>query len=298
MNNLVLKSLRYFGFAKLFRFLFQRNQVTILLFHEMDVTTAEKTFNYLSKNYNIIDLNDYIEAHKNKDYSRIPPYALIITFDDGHKGNYDILPVVKKYEIPITIFLCASIIDTHKKFWFRYEKIEKIKSELKEKNNRERLAILEKNGFTNEKEFETRQALTRAEIEEMSPYINMQSHTCYHPILPRCSDNDAKEEIVKSKEILESEYGFSINTLAYPNGDYSDRDIELIKDAGYSCAITVDFGFNTLNSDIFRLKRVAGNNTKDIDEIVVKSSGLWAFLKFRNGKKQPYGYAKSIKDYP
>ena len=126
----------------------------------------------------------------------------------------------------------------------------------------------------------------------MKQHINMQSHTLFHPILPKCDSNEAKKEIFKSKEILENEYDLNINAISYPNGDYSDRDINFSKDAGYKCGITVDYGFNTKHTDLYRLKRLSVNDTDNIDELIVKASGFWAFLKTRNGRYQKYGYAK------
>lgn len=298
MKKMKFKLLRYLGLAKLFRFFFQRNRVSIVLLHDISPSSADMIFKYLSKSYNLIDLNSFIKAHKTKDYSKIPKYAMIVTFDDGHRGNIEILEAIKRYKAPVTIFLCAGIINTKRHFWFLYKKSSIAISKLKRKSNKERLAILAKDGFFQDKEYETPQALNKKEIEKLSKYVNMQSHTLFHPILPMCSDIDSKEELVKSKEILEKEYKFDINTISYPNGDYSSRDIALAKEAGYECGITVDFGFNTLESDIFRLKRISLNDTDDINELIVKASGLWAFLKSRNGKKQSYGYCKEpIREY-
>ncbi len=84
----------------------------------------------------------------------------------------------------------------------------------------------------------------------MRKCVNFQSHTLFHPILPNCSDEEARIEIINSKKKLEIEYGLVINSIAYPNGDYSERDILLAKEAGYKCGITVDFGFNTINTDV------------------------------------------------
>ena len=165
---------------------------------------------------------------------------------------------------------------------------------MKYKSNKDRLEILSKDGFKQEKEFDIPQALQKEQIEEMKYYINMQSHTLFHPILPKCSFNEAKKEIFKSKEILENEYSLNINAIAYPNGDYSDRDINYSKDAGYKCGITVDYGFNTQDTDIYKLKRLSVNDTDSIDELIVKASGVWAFLKTRNGRHQKNGYTKNI----
>ena len=107
MRNLFFKLLKFTGLPFFFREIKQRNNVTILLFHDIDSKTAEKTFYYLSKKYNLISLDLYLQAMKSQDFSKIPPYAMIITFDDGLKGNYNILPQFKKYKVPATIFLCS-----------------------------------------------------------------------------------------------------------------------------------------------------------------------------------------------
>lgn len=135
--------------------------------------------------------------------------------------------------------------------------------------------------------------MTKEEVITLAKWVNMQSHTHFHPILPNCSDDEAFFELNESKKCLEDKYGFSINTISYPNGDYSERDIQMARQIGYTCGVTVDFGYNDVNSDVFKLKRISANDTSDINELVVKSCGLWAFLKHRGGKKQPYGWKEA-----
>jgi len=256
------------------------------MFHEISRDTAEQTFSYLHKKYNVIHLNEYLDACKANDKKRIPKNALIITFDDGLLSNYEMLPVIKKYNTPITLFLCSEIINTNRHFWYKHKGLSKPLSYYKVLSNVNRLKALAKDGFIQDKEYKERHALSKAEVIEMSKYINMQSHTKFHPCLPECKYDVAQEEISESKQKLEVEYGFSINTIAFPNGDYSERDIEFAKNAGYTCAITVDGGYNTLKSDLFRLKRFSTNDTDNINELIVKSSGLWFYLKSMIGKKQ------------
>ena len=105
MRNVLFKFLRYTELPYLFREIIQRNRVTILLFHDISPEDADNIFGYLSRKYNIISLKNFIKALDRKDPSLIPQKALIITFDDGHKGNYRLLPIIKKYGVPITIFL-------------------------------------------------------------------------------------------------------------------------------------------------------------------------------------------------
>lgn len=293
MHKSVFMILRYSGLPFLFRNILQRNMITIIMFHDISKETAERTFTFLMNNYNIIDLNEYIKAREDSNI-KIPKKALIITFDDGHIRNYDMLPILKKYDLPITIFLCSSIVNTKRHYWFKYRHKSIIKSELKQKTNKERLSILSNLGFKQDKEFLGPQALQKEQIEEMKSYVNLQSHTMFHPLLPKSTYDEAKLEIFNSKKNLEIDFDLNINAIAYPNGDYSDRDVELVKNAGYKCGLTVDFGFNSMKTDMYRLKRLSLNDSNNIHEVIVKTSGVWAFFKTRNGKKQTYGYTNSI----
>src|SRR5439155_17121789 len=109
--------------------------------------------------------------------------------------------------------------------------------------------------------------------------VDFQSHTVFHPILPACSTERARWEVVESKEALEREHGLKIYALAYPNGDYSDREIGLLQSAGYTCGLTSDAGFNDSETDPFRLRRVVLPDDAGVNEVIVRASGLWTLLK-------------------
>jgi len=294
MRKLLFKLIKLSGLPFVFREFFQRNKVTILLFHDIKEETARKTFTYLCKKYKIISLSDFVDKVNGKDNIVIPPKALIITFDDGYIGNYEILSEIKKHNIPITIFLCSGIINTNRHYWFKYKHPDISFSRLTNISNKKKLDILNKVGFSQTRNFENPQALNKKYILKMKDFINFQSHTLFHPILPKCSDTEAKDEIFNSKKVLEDNYNFYINAISYPNGDYSDRDINICKKAGYTCGLTVDYGFNSFNTDLFRLKRISVNDTDNIDELIVKASGVWAFFKTRNGRKCEFGYTNKV----
>lgn len=112
----------------------------------------------------------------------------------------------------------------------------------------------------------------------MQPYIDFQAHTRFHPVLPMCSSEEAYDEICVCKEELETRFSLDIYALAYPHGDYSDRDVELARQAGYRCALTVEGGLNGKATDLFRLKRIYMPDDALPMEAVVKASGLWTVL--------------------
>jgi peptidoglycan/xylan/chitin deacetylase (PgdA/CDA1 family) len=294
MKKLLYKILRYSGMVFIFREIIQRNKVTMLLYHDISRETAEKTFPYLKKRYNVISLGDFLAARSNPNSHPLPKKALVITFDDGHIRNHQLLPVARNMNLPITIFLCAGIINTKRHFWFTYKHPNLSKAALKRASNKQRLKMLREVGFTPDREFQTPQAMNREQILEAKHHFDLQAHTMSHPCLPRCTDAEAHEEIVASKQVLENDYGLKVNAIAYPNGDYSDRDVALAKEAGYQCGITVDFGYNTLKTDPFKLKRLSVNDTSNLDELAVKASGVWQFFKTKNGKKQNYGWTDRV----
>jgi peptidoglycan/xylan/chitin deacetylase (PgdA/CDA1 family) len=279
LNRLLFILLRYSGVALFFRQFIQIKKVTILCFHDISYDCAEKTFTYLLKHYNIIDLNTFIHAAESNNRNVLPKKALIINFDDGFIRNYELMPLIQKYKIPIIIFICAGLVNTNRQLWFNFKAQKLLGVSFKNIRNVERIKILEQAGFNQTNESETPEVLSKNHIDEMRSYVNFQSHTVFHPFLTMCEEQEAKTEITKSKEILEKEYNLTINTIAYPHGDYSQREIALIREAGYKCGVTVDYGFNTIHSDLLRLKRLPVNDTEDLNELVVKASGAWGFLK-------------------
>jgi peptidoglycan/xylan/chitin deacetylase (PgdA/CDA1 family) len=268
------------GVPYLLRELAQRNRVTILVYHKLPAEIADRDFNALRRRYNFITLADYMAARA--DRSRpLPLKPLIVTFDDGHKSNYALKPIFEKYGIRPTLFLCSGLADTNRHFWYEIEMDESLRQSLKHVSDEERLETLAGLGFSETAEQADRQALSASEIEDMKPVVDFQSHTVYHPLLPQCSSARAAVEISESKLELGNKFGLSIYALAYPNGDYSAREIAAAEASGYRCAMTLENGSNTRDTPAFQLKRICISDDASLDELIVKASGLWGFLKNR-----------------
>jgi peptidoglycan/xylan/chitin deacetylase (PgdA/CDA1 family) len=290
---LVFKILRFSGLPLLVRELIQRRRVTILLFHDISRETAARTFDCLAARYHLLDLQTFIRKCKAND-RHLPPKSLILTFDDGHIRNYDLLPLLKEKKVPVTIFLCAGIIDTKRHFWFRHAAPKYTAFQLRKVPSAQRRRLLREIGFMEEAEQAQPEALMRPQIEEMKAWVDFQSHTLFHPCLPCCGFAEAQEEICRSRDRLRQEYDLPINAISYPYGDYSDRDIELCRQAGYDCGVTVDGGFNTVRTDLLRLRRFPVNDTDDMNELIVKASGVWEFFKRALGKNHEYGWTREV----
>ena len=235
-----------------------RNRVTILLYHDPKPTVFAKHIAYLSRHYTVISLDILVAAVHRKDFSQIRPKSVVITIDDGHAGNIELLPLFKEYHIRPTLYVCTQIIDTHRHFWFKIEGQSKGEKErLKRLSNVERLVHLKGTvDFEPEKVYSDRQTLNMAEMKEMMESVDFQPHTQFHPILPRCTEMECKQEILESKVDLEKLLGIECSHFSYPNGDYTEREIEIVKAGGFRSARTTDIGWNTLDTPPYQLKAI------------------------------------------
>jgi peptidoglycan/xylan/chitin deacetylase (PgdA/CDA1 family) len=247
---------------------------------------------YIVSNFNVLSLEDIVERMKKKD---IPDNSIVITFDDGYKDNYlNVFPILKELSIPATIFLATEVIGSQKILWhdrvfsaFRETQVEHfdgfginnqiyslttqeekncarsdILKFLKNVNNEERILYIDRlmNKLDiNDKKEEANLMMTWEEVKKMHENgIFFGAHTVTHTILSNLNIKKAEEEIFSSKKIIEEKLGTEVRTFAYPNGsktDFNETTKNLLREAGYSCAVTTMFGTNSMEQDCFELRR-------------------------------------------
>lgn len=91
--------------------------------------------------------------------------------------------------------------------------------------------------------------------------VTLGAHTHSHPILKGLDADSAEREISAPSAILQANSGGAIRLFAYPNGrrddDYAEREIELVRGAGFSAAVTTEYGAARRDSQRFELPRVS-----------------------------------------
>lgn len=191
------------------------------------VADFENQMRYLSQRYNPISLETLAQHIHNG--TPLPSKAVTVTIDDGYQDNYEnAYPILKKYNIPATIFLISSLIGT------------------------EGIPEWDKGYYTDKKTL----MMSWEQVRQMSDDgISFGSHTLTHPFLTRITHEQAQKEIFQSRDIIEQQIGKPVNTFAYPTGDFNSEVKEIVKEAGYSCAVTTVPGKNGMHNDIHALNR-------------------------------------------
>lgn len=259
LRAVVFRLLRRSGAPWLVRHAVQRRRVTILVYHNPSPAVLERHLELLRRLYRVVSLREVAEKRA------LPPRALVVTLDDGYATNFALRDVFARFSVVPTIFVCTGIVGTSRGFWFRH---------------------VGDAGFDPGEERTVREALSDEEIKELAGIADIQAHTVTHPILPGCTPEQAEAEIAGSKRDLEERFGFDVYAFAYPNGEYTERDAQLAREAGYRCALAVGGRMNDESADLYALRRITVDDHDGVDELVVKASGVWPWLERVSGRRR------------
>lgn len=164
-----------------------------------------------------------------------PARAVAITFDDGF-ANFaqEGIPVLQRYGFASTIYVITGMIGRRTQWT----------------DGRRSLPSLP--------------ILNWEQIEHLHAQgVEIGAHSVTHGFLTQYSPSALERELVVPREVLEERLGALVPSFAYPQGDYDDRVVQAVRDAGYTNATTVDQGRATRTSDLLRLPRLlVSNNTR------------------------------------
>jgi peptidoglycan/xylan/chitin deacetylase (PgdA/CDA1 family) len=171
-----------------------------------------------------------------------PPKSVVLTADDAHKTVYsDMWPVVRKYNMPVTLFIYPSCVSNPKAPYAM---------------TWEQLAELKKTGL-----------------------FDMQSHTYWHPnfkkekkkLKPEEYQKLVDSQLKKSKAVLEKKFDTTVDLLAWPFGIYDDELEKEAAKAGYVVAFSIDRRHAGKSEKIMAQPRylmVNGDGTKNFAAII------------------------------
>ena len=250
----------------------------------------EHEIGYLARSHVILTVEDLAERMR---HGRVPRNALAITFDDGYRDTLThAAPILARHGVPATVFLATGLIGAPEAPWYerlalgvklstvgslvtawgdtvtldtpedRLSSRDRILRHLKgmpDELRRENLeGILDQLGATDERLLKNIM-LSWDDVHALRGLgFAIGAHTVTHPILSRVTPERAWREIRDSRTMIESACGIVPRAFAYPNGrvaDYSDAIVDLVKRAGFTCAVTTRFGLNTSRTSPWELHR-------------------------------------------
>jgi peptidoglycan/xylan/chitin deacetylase (PgdA/CDA1 family) len=154
------------------------------------------------------------------------PRMAIITFDDAFRSFHQLaLPALKRRGMRATVFVPAGEIGGS-------------------------------NRWDGAKGFPRREIMSEDELREIAADgMEIGSHGWAHRSLPECSDAEAREELVRSRERLHA-LGHAADVFAYPHGHYSQTSKELVAAAGYRAAVSIFSDAPSVTADRYAMRRI------------------------------------------
>jgi len=163
--------------------------------------------------FTFISLKEAVEYLQGK-RNTLPPKPVVVTADDGWESVYTYMyPIVKRLNIPVTLFIYPGSISNEKNF-MSWDQLKELKG---------------------------------------SGLFDIQGHTYSHPnfkiskrkLSASSYEQYVTKELVISKRILEDKLGGKVTLLAWPFGIYNSYLENEAEKAGYVMAFTI--GYHTAN---------------------------------------------------
>ena len=190
-----------------------------------------------------------------------------ITFDDGFRDVYDnAFPILKKYNIPFTIYLVGNFPEgTSDIWWIQLERcangnvdwFEKTMKEIYQSSRNMRDVMHEITESEPDMDLCREQALTWDQLKEMvdSGLCTVGSHSMTHPGLTGISGDAVRNELTESKCIIEEHLPIRVEHFSYPHSMESPEIQAMLKETGYKTA-TMGYGGKVRKGDnLYKLNR-------------------------------------------
>lgn len=150
-----------------------------------------------------------------------------ISFDDGYLDNYtEALPVLQKFGFTASCYLVSGLLG-RSNLWAVGQDVQ-----------------------------ESPLMSTPQVRSWLDAGMSIGSHTHSHAHLCRIEPTLAAREIEESKAFLETSFQCPISDFCYPYGEFDAETIRLVRDAGYSTAVTTQRLRAKVGDDLHTLPRV------------------------------------------
>ena len=194
-----------------------------------------------------------------------PRKPTLIYFDDGFKDNViHAMPILKKYEVPATVFISTGLIDRTHFLWTLKHRYFLRKNNVA--SNKIEKEIIRLKGLS-ESEREELLAAVYSEARfvfdpaNFNVFLNWEdvrllakngweigSHGATHSKLTECPPEVARSEIFDSRRMIKVKIGRNAESFSFPYGRFNDRALELLQSDGYRSIVSSGAGVNDFSA--------------------------------------------------
>lgn len=252
---------------------------TIIYFHEIqDKQWFQNIIETLIKNYHIIGLKELEDYYYN---DKSIKNSCHITIDDGDISFYkNAFPILKNFNVPVSVYVSPLNATERLNFWFQeivdydatglneiiskefnykldHQSMSEIKSFLKTLKINEILRIINLYQKKTAVPPKLPMNMNEKQIIELSNsgLVEFGAHTLNHPCLVNEKNEVASYEILESIDRLSNILNKEISSFVYPNGDYGEREIAILKSKGIKLAFTTERGKLSNMDDPLKIPR-------------------------------------------
>ncbi len=224
----------------------QAQAVPVLMYHSIGARGARRFRRFVTSPEQFARQMDYLAAAGYRpitaaELSRsraaglpLHPMSVVLTFDDAYADFYTAaLPVLRDHHFPATLYVPTGYVGGTSRWMTSLGEAD-------------------------------REILSWSALEDIAAEgVELGAHSHSHPQLDCVAATAIRDEVVRSKHVLEDRIGTAVTGFAYPFG-YCDRRARcVVAEAGFSYACVVDDLVTTPADDLLRIPRLTVNAGTD-----------------------------------
>ena len=231
----------------------------------MRLANFERQIRWVAERYTVVPLGEYVGRVT---HGRSVRGVAALTFDDGYAGVFEhAWPVLHRLGIPATVFLIADGSESSREqgFWWDDGDVLRAYSPASHdrwlgalQGDRSRILAAVAPGRPSYQapawcRCASWDVITAA---ARTGGLDIGAHTVSHRALTTLPDDELRDELMQSRDVIRSRTGVDPTLFAYPYGLWDERVRDAVQRAGYRAAFTLAADRRSRSGDLWTLPRL------------------------------------------
>lgn len=225
----------------------------------LDLRRFREQIEWLTAHFTVIPLKEFARRLR---LGRSLRRVVALTCDDGYRGVFDVAwPLLREYRLPLTVFVPTGMSEGDG-FWWDAPAVVNCTAE------EDRLRWLEDFNGDGSRICRLIPGATRTlpPSHRLASWSRIRAavaegcelgvHTMTHRNLTMLSDTELRWEIEGGRDVIAEHTGADARCFSYPYGLHDSRVRRAVAAAGYTTAVTMEFGLNRAGTDPLALCRI------------------------------------------